>query len=114
MSAAKIAASLRSTRSSAIEKPRLHSNVGGISGSNNVRFGSKQTCAAKRHDRESGIPHKTMSALPPKADMCGATRDVRYGPKADMTLLFDNLIGAGKYRRRNCEAHCLRGFEVDY
>src|SRR5262249_60983608 len=85
MSAAKIAASLRSTRSSAIEKPRLHSNVGGISGSNNVRFGSKQTCAAKRHDRESGIPHKTMSALPPKADMCGATRDVRYGPKADIS-----------------------------
>src|SRR5262249_60680493 len=25
-----------------------------------------------------------MSALPPKADMCGATRDVRYGPKADI------------------------------
>jgi hypothetical protein len=24
-----------------------------------------------------------MSALPPKADMCGATSDVRYGPKAD-------------------------------
>src|SRR5262249_6203555 len=27
-----------------------------------------------------------MSALPPKADMCGATRDVRFGPKADMWL----------------------------
>jgi len=25
-----------------------------------------------------------MSALPPKADMCGAARDVRYGPKADI------------------------------
>src|SRR5262245_781156 len=25
-----------------------------------------------------------MSALPPKADMCGATRDVCFGPKADM------------------------------
>src|SRR5262245_4893064 len=25
-----------------------------------------------------------MSALPPKADVCGATRDVRYGPKADI------------------------------
>jgi len=24
-----------------------------------------------------------MSALLPKADMCGAARDVRYGPKAD-------------------------------
>src|SRR5262245_18921789 len=27
-------------------------------------------------DRESGLPAKVMSALPPKADMCGATRDV--------------------------------------
>jgi hypothetical protein len=25
-----------------------------------------------------------MSAFPPRADMCGATRDVRFGPKADM------------------------------
>jgi hypothetical protein len=29
-------------------------------------------------------PQKVMSALPPKADMCGATSDVCYGPKADM------------------------------
>src|SRR5262245_37705314 len=28
-----------------------------------------------------------MSALPPKADMCGATRDVRYGPIADIRLI---------------------------
>jgi hypothetical protein len=27
-----------------------------------------------------------MSALPPKADMCGATKDVRFGPKADIAL----------------------------
>jgi hypothetical protein len=27
-----------------------------------------------------------MSALPPKADMCSATRDVRYGPIADMSV----------------------------
>jgi hypothetical protein len=26
-----------------------------------------------------------MSALPPKADMCSAARDVCYGPKADKT-----------------------------
>src|SRR5262245_12981956 len=25
-----------------------------------------------------------MSALPPKADMCSAARDVRFGPKADI------------------------------
>ena len=36
-------------------------------------LGQKQTFA----------PQEVMSALPPKADMCSATRDVRYGPKAD-------------------------------
>jgi hypothetical protein len=40
----------------------------------NVRFGHKQTSA----------PQKAMSALPPKADMCGATKDVRKGPIADI------------------------------
>ena len=29
-------------------------------------------------------PSNCMSALPPKADMCSATRDVRFVPKADM------------------------------
>ena len=28
-------------------------------------------------DRESEIPQKAMSALPPKADMCSARHDVR-------------------------------------
>ena len=36
-------------------------------------LGQKQTCAMQN----------AMSALPPKADMCGATRDVRFVPKAD-------------------------------
>ena len=27
-----------------------------------------------------------MSALPPKADMCGVTKDVRFVPIADMPL----------------------------
>jgi len=57
-----------------------------------VRFGSKaDICAAQRHvrfspnsDRKSGLPHKAMSALPPKADMCGALVHVCFGPKADM------------------------------
>ena len=51
----------------------------------NVRFGSKaDMCAAKRNvrftpnsDRESEIQQKAMSALPLKADMCGAKADVR-------------------------------------
>src|SRR5262249_45320070 len=37
-------------------------------------LGQKQTCAA----------HKLMSALPPKADMCGARSNVCFGPKADI------------------------------
>jgi hypothetical protein len=37
-------------------------------------LGQKQTLALQ----------KGMSALPPKADMCGATRDVRFGQKADI------------------------------
>jgi hypothetical protein len=37
-------------------------------------LGQKQTYAVQ----------KGMSALPPKADMCAAAWDVRYGPKADI------------------------------
>jgi len=28
--------------------------------------------------------HQPMSALPPKADICSALSDVRFGPKADI------------------------------
>src|SRR5262249_8983902 len=38
-----------------------------------------------------------MSALPPKADMCGATSDVRFGPKADIgRYSLDHFVGAGE------------------
>src|SRR5215510_4293941 len=42
-----------------------------------------------------------MSALPPKADMCGATRDVRFGPIADScsaakSALFDHRAGSAR------------------
>ena len=57
-----------------------------------VRFGSKgDICAAKSDvrftsntDRESGFPPEVTSALRPIADRCSTTRDVRYGPIADM------------------------------
>src|SRR5262249_22578884 len=39
---------------------------------------------APNGDRESRLPQTVMSALPPKADMCGATADVRFGSKADI------------------------------
>ena len=58
-------------------------------------FGQKRTCALQKghvrftpnSDRESGHRQTVMSALPPKADMCGATRDVRFGPIADIASL---------------------------
>jgi len=46
-------------------------------------------------DRESEIAKKAMSALAPKADVCGATGDVRFGPKADM-----NREGCASVRSR--------------
>jgi hypothetical protein len=47
-----------------------------------------------------------MSALPPKADMCDAAMNVRFGPEADSCSaakgsLFDHLIGAAEERHRN-------------
>jgi len=58
-------------------------------------------CSAKRNvrftpnsDRESEIPQKAMSALPLKADMCGATGDVRFGPIADIKVGEYSLCGA--------------------
>ena len=49
-------------------------------------LGQKQTCAVQ----------KVMSALPPKADMCSATRYVRFVPIADITNLFDHLTSEAK------------------
>ena len=54
-------------------------------------LGQKQTCAA--HQAMSALPpiataksrhpQKVMSSLPPKADMCGAAKDVRFTPNSD-------------------------------
>jgi hypothetical protein len=51
-------------------------------------LGQNATCASQ----------KVMSALPPTADMCGATRDVRFGPIADMSseTLLAHLKGITK------------------
>jgi hypothetical protein len=66
-------------------------------------LGQKQTYALQ----------KAMSALLPKADMCSALAHVCFGPKADIKSLPDHIAGAGKHRRRNCEAECFGGLEVD-
>ncbi len=52
-------------------------SVGCAKALNHVRFTSNS-------DRESGHPQKVMSALPLKADVCGANQDVRFGPIADI------------------------------
>src|SRR5262245_7993106 len=57
-----------------------------------VRFGSEaDSCSAATHvrctpnsDRESRHPQTVMSAFPLKADVCGASGHVCYGPIADM------------------------------
>src|SRR5262245_28986575 len=53
-----------------------------------------------------------MSALPLKADMCGATRDVRFGPIADITTSLDHFVGRCKQVRRYCEVESLGGLHV--
>ena len=65
-------------------------------------LGQKQTFAAQN----------AMSALPPKADMCGAVGDVRFVPKADIALLFNQLVCAPDYRVGDVEAERLGGLEV--
>ena len=68
-------------------------------------LGHKQTCASQ----------KVMSALPPKADMCSATRDVRYNSgltQRSKLTLFDHLVGAGDERLRKGEAECFCCLEI--
>ena len=60
---------------------------------------------------------RVMSALPPKADIDGPQRDVRFVPEADFcaaanNALFDHLVGAGEQRRWYGEAKRFCGSEV--
>src|SRR5215467_14337557 len=45
--------------------------------------------------------------------MCGAARDVRFGPKADMGCLFDYLISALLEMQRHGETKRLGSLQVD-
>jgi hypothetical protein len=49
-----------------------------------------------------------MSALPPKADMCGALVHVRFGPKADIGLTSDEYSDARQDNRDFGELARLR------
>jgi len=50
-------------------------------------YSNQRACRVRftpNSDRESGFPHKVMSALPPKADMYSALAYVCFGPIADI------------------------------
>ena len=51
--------------------------------------------------------HHGMSALPPKADMCSATRDVRFVPEADILTICKLRYFTGNRSAievRNCQS----------
>jgi hypothetical protein len=55
-----------------------------------------------------------MSALPPKADMCSATRHVRFVPIADMKALQERLSDEGRSARQdNPDLSELTGLRID-
>jgi hypothetical protein len=68
---------------------------------------------APNSDRKSEHRQNAMSALPPKADVCGATADVCYGPEADIHASINNFIRTCMQRCRNIYLQALRGFEID-
>ena len=79
----------------ALNQPRNLSGPMSVLGQKSRHLRCNNSC------RMSALGHKrtfrsaiAMSALPPKADICSATRDVRFVPKADIRPLFDHFIGA--------------------
>jgi hypothetical protein len=54
-----------------------------------------------------------MSALLPKADMCSALANVRFGPIADLDGSIDYLVGKLLNQQGHVDAEGLRRFLVD-
>src|SRR5262245_13204922 len=88
--------SVRCSLPAAPPKPRRSSCAGGAGSRSGKRAGSKHSSAPITSKRQSFLDNLVaqiarnrarddpMSALPPKADVCGATSDVRFGPIADI------------------------------
>ena len=66
-----------------------------------------EAMSALGHKRTYAV-RKRMSALPQKADMCGATRDVRFVPIADITHLRGKHGGNKCARTRSHELPLCR------
>src|SRR5262249_47663240 len=56
---------------------------------------------------------RSMSAIPPKADITQRGWNVRFVPKADIRHLLDHLVGCDQQPRRNGEVDRLRRSKVD-
>ena len=72
------------------------------------------------HSGEAGKPccasqqiRPLMAALPPKADIGTQPCNVRFVPKADITTLFDHLVGNGEQVSWHLYAKRSRGLQVD-
>ena len=61
----------------------------------------------------AGLRGHQMSALPPKADMCGAHTNVCFGPKADILLSIDYSICSRKYALGYSNSEALGFADVD-
>ena len=68
--------------------------------------------SALGHKRTYALQN-VMSALPPKADMCGALADVRLVPIATVSRFFDYFVGAGEQRWRHGNPQYLGGLKID-
>ena len=53
-----------------------------------------------------------MSALPPRTDMCGATGDVRFGPKADIFFQHASHTRAANDEVKSMSRHKLLSSDV--
>ena len=56
--------------------------------------GSKRKAMSPSGHKQTYAVQEGMSALPPKADMCSATRDVRFVPIADIPLISAAVVVA--------------------
>jgi len=73
-------------------------------------------CFTPNSDRESGRPQPAMSALPLKADMCGAVVHVGFGPIADIGRRLGRLKRNHDFLKEKTSApqslYCAQGASI--